>query len=103
MSNSITPCTGLCTLDRAGVCRGCFRTRAELRAWPALDDAERAAIVARVRPLLRAAREAPDRQARQARAQRLDKKIAKAEKRLAKLRRERAALALPPPPGASVP
>lgn len=42
-----SPCTLVCTLDRAGeTCLGCGRTREEIARWTAFSDAERAAIMA---------------------------------------------------------
>lgn len=44
-----SPCIGVCQLDgRTQTCVGCGRTIAEIAAWPALDDAERRAILARL-------------------------------------------------------
>lgn len=37
----LSPCTGVCTLDAAGLCHGCHRTSAEIAAWATLSDAER--------------------------------------------------------------
>lgn len=78
-----SPCTKLCRYDDAGLCRGCFRTRAEVKGWKRLDLAERAAINARVLPLVRTLG-TPDKRRRK-----LDKRIAKLERRLAKLKRKR--------------
>lgn len=81
------PCVKVCKFDPAGVCRGCFRTRAEIRAWKRLADDEKAAINRRVRPLIAAARTGEAKRRRK-----LDKKIRKLETRLAALRAERDAL-----------
>jgi predicted Fe-S protein YdhL (DUF1289 family) len=44
-----SPCIGVCQLDgRTQTCVGCGRTIAEIAAWPALEDAERRAILARL-------------------------------------------------------
>ncbi len=44
-----SPCIGVCRLDAQGkACIGCGRTIAEIAAWPALDEAERAKIVERL-------------------------------------------------------
>lgn len=44
-----SPCIGVCRLDgRTQTCVGCGRTIAEIAAWPALDDAERRAILVRL-------------------------------------------------------
>jgi predicted Fe-S protein YdhL (DUF1289 family) len=37
-----SPCTKVCSLDRrTGLCLGCFRTGAEIGAWPAMDAIEK--------------------------------------------------------------
>lgn len=82
------PCVKICKFDSAGLCRGCFRTRAEVRGWKRLSDADRRAILARVRPLMDAAGKGGGKRRRK-----LDKKIAKLEKKLEALRAERGALA----------
>jgi len=48
--NPSSPCIGVCRLDaRSGLCLGCRRTLKEIAAWPGLEPAERAAIVARLK------------------------------------------------------
>ncbi len=37
----LSPCIGVCTLDAAGMCHGCFRTSGEIATWTTLSDAER--------------------------------------------------------------
>jgi predicted Fe-S protein YdhL (DUF1289 family) len=50
-----SPCIGVCRLDPAsGLCAGCMRTLDEIAAWPAASDAERLAIVQRLRARRRA-------------------------------------------------
>jgi predicted Fe-S protein YdhL (DUF1289 family) len=45
-----SPCIGVCTLDPATqVCVGCGRSIAEIAAWPSLSEAERKAILARLK------------------------------------------------------
>jgi predicted Fe-S protein YdhL (DUF1289 family) len=39
-----SPCTGVCALDAAQICRGCGRTIEEIAAWPGATPAEREAI-----------------------------------------------------------
>ncbi len=78
-----SPCTKHCKYDDAGLCRGCFRTKAEVKGWKRLGLAERAAINTRVLPLIRALGK-PDKRRRK-----LDKRIARLERRLAKLKRKR--------------
>lgn len=42
-----SPCVKICTLDtRAGVCRGCGRTLAEIAGWVRMSAAERSRIIA---------------------------------------------------------
>ncbi|HLI12233.1 MAG TPA: DUF1289 domain-containing protein [Alphaproteobacteria bacterium] len=44
-----SPCIGVCRLDATtGWCRGCCRSPAEIAAWPDLDAATRAAILAQL-------------------------------------------------------
>jgi predicted Fe-S protein YdhL (DUF1289 family) len=45
-----SPCVGICELDADGLCRGCFRSRDELRRWRTMSEAEKAAINDRVLP-----------------------------------------------------
>jgi predicted Fe-S protein YdhL (DUF1289 family) len=45
-----SPCISVCRLDPATrICIGCGRTIAEIAAWSSLSDAERAAIVRRLK------------------------------------------------------
>ncbi|MGV8959449.1 MAG: NUDIX hydrolase [Stenotrophomonas sp.] len=37
----LSPCIGLCSLDRNGLCEGCFRTGDEIARWARMSDAER--------------------------------------------------------------
>lgn len=96
-SDAGSPCIKLCKFDDAGTCLGCYRTRTEVRHWKRLGNGARAAILARVAPMierLRAGNASPKRM------RKLDRKIRKLEKKLGKLRRERAdlAMAVPAPP-----
>lgn len=34
----LSPCTGICTLDDAGLCRGCHRNADEIAAWSTMSD-----------------------------------------------------------------
>jgi predicted Fe-S protein YdhL (DUF1289 family) len=36
-----TPCIGVCTLDPAGYCDGCFRTGNEIAHWLSMAEPER--------------------------------------------------------------
>ena len=41
------PCIGVCKFDAAtGMCKACFRTRDERKAWKDVSEASRAAIIA---------------------------------------------------------
>lgn len=45
-----SPCVSVCKIDPAtGWCRGCRRTREEIRAWRDAGDDERRAIAERAR------------------------------------------------------
>ena len=46
----LTPCIGVCTLDPAGYCDGCFRTADEICEWLGMDDAQRLHIMNVVLP-----------------------------------------------------
>lgn len=51
-----SPCIGICRLDpETGLCEGCLRSGGEIAAWPFASDAERLAIVQRLRQRRRAA------------------------------------------------
>lgn len=42
----VSPCIGICTLDRkSGLCLGCKRRIEEIGKWAMLSDAERQAII----------------------------------------------------------
>lgn len=43
-----SPCVGLCQLDEHDVCRGCFRSRAEVAAWSRADRGMIAEMLRRV-------------------------------------------------------
>jgi uncharacterized protein len=45
-----SPCIGVCELDAQGLCRGCFRTGAEIGGWLSYSDAERAQLMDVVLP-----------------------------------------------------
>lgn len=48
---ALSPCIGVCTLGDDGLCEGCLRTGAEIGAWSALADSERARIMDEVLPM----------------------------------------------------
>ncbi|HSK39757.1 MAG TPA: DUF1289 domain-containing protein [Arenibaculum sp.] len=87
------PCIGICRFDADGACRGCLRTRTEVKAWKSLDDTRKAAVNHRVRPLIAAVTEAGKRRRKR---RKLDRKIRKLEARLAELHRKRARIGEPP-------
>jgi len=42
-----SPCLGVCVIDaRIAACYGCFRTPAEITAWPAATNDEKRAMLA---------------------------------------------------------
>jgi len=49
-ASALSPCTGVCTIDKAGdaagLCRGCARTLDEIAAWGAMTTGQRQAIMA---------------------------------------------------------
>jgi predicted Fe-S protein YdhL (DUF1289 family) len=45
-TRTASPCTGVCTLDRAGLCRGCARTLDEIAGWQAMSASQRRTIMA---------------------------------------------------------
>ena len=52
-----TPCVGICVVDPASaLCIGCGRAVAEIAAWPAMTEAERAAVMVGLDVRLRKAR-----------------------------------------------
>ncbi|NIJ28557.1 hypothetical protein FHT00_000485 [Sphingomonas insulae] len=51
----VTPCTGVCAIDDADLCRGCARTLDEIATWSVMTPAERDAVMAAL-PLRRSGR-----------------------------------------------
>ena len=41
----MSPCVSICTLDAQGVCRGCFRTLAEISGWLRMSADERRTVL----------------------------------------------------------
>ncbi|WP_449234971.1 DUF1289 domain-containing protein [Azospirillum doebereinerae] len=83
------PCVGLCRFDVDAQCRGCHRSKAEVKGWKRMTDVEKTAINHRIR-----AQAAPDtRQVGDKRLRKLDRKIRKLEAKLGALKVERKALA----------
>ena len=52
----LSPCIGVCSLDEAGLCEGCYRTSAEIARWPHMNDNERLRFIEEVLPAREAAR-----------------------------------------------
>ena len=46
----LSPCVGICSLDRAGLCEGCLRTSAEIAHWSQMDDDQRLHLMEVVLP-----------------------------------------------------
>ncbi|WP_269791441.1 CoA pyrophosphatase [Stenotrophomonas sp. Iso1] len=46
-----SPCIGLCALDSAGYCRGCWRTGDEIGSWMRMSDSERRRLMEQVLPV----------------------------------------------------
>lgn len=46
----ITPCIGVCALDKQDLCEGCLRTGVEISRWASMSDAERRHIMDVVLP-----------------------------------------------------
>lgn len=44
-SDAMSPCISICTLDERGVCRGCFRTLAEISGWLRFTVDERQVVL----------------------------------------------------------
>ena len=42
-----SPCLNICSLDESGVCRGCFRSLAEIAEWTRMSVGEQWAVVDR--------------------------------------------------------
>ena len=42
-----SPCLNICSLDDRGVCKGCFRTLAEIAEWSRMNAGEQWAVVDR--------------------------------------------------------
>jgi predicted Fe-S protein YdhL (DUF1289 family) len=49
--NIDSPCINLCQLDDSHICRGCFRSLAEIARWTKMSDAEKAQINLRLAAL----------------------------------------------------
>jgi predicted Fe-S protein YdhL (DUF1289 family) len=47
---ALTPCIGICRLDRRGYCVGCLRTSDEIGRWSAMGDPERLLVMREILP-----------------------------------------------------
>jgi predicted Fe-S protein YdhL (DUF1289 family) len=46
----LSPCTGVCELDRDDYCKGCLRSADEIARWISMGDSERRRLVDKVLP-----------------------------------------------------
>lgn len=46
----LTPCIGVCRLDRDGFCEGCHRTGEEIAAWLTYSDEQRWRLMSEILP-----------------------------------------------------
>lgn len=53
----LSPCIGVCSLDRRGLCEGCHRSADEIAAWTLMGDDERLRLITQVLPRREAERE----------------------------------------------
>ena len=51
----MSPCTGVCTLDRLSICIGCGRSLLEIAEWPGASEPRRREIVAEAATRLKSA------------------------------------------------
>ena len=48
-SKSKSPCIDICKIDKkSGLCKGCLRTRQEIKGWKALSKPERREIIGQI-------------------------------------------------------
>jgi len=45
--NTVSPCTGVCSVSANGICLGCGRSLDEIAAWSGATEAQRREIVRR--------------------------------------------------------
>ncbi len=50
--NVITPCTGKCELDMDDICKGCYRSSAEITDWVNKSEDEKISIVIRCKKVI---------------------------------------------------
>lgn len=64
INRPIDPCQAVCHFDEENVCIGCFRKRDEINNWRFMSNEEKATIVERVKPEIKARLEDEKRQGR---------------------------------------
>ena len=48
-NKSKSPCIDICKIDKSnGLCKGCLRTRQEIKGWKALSKSERREIIGQI-------------------------------------------------------
>jgi hypothetical protein len=48
-NKSKSPCIDICKIDKnSGLCKGCLRTRHEIKGWKALSKSERREIIGQI-------------------------------------------------------
>jgi predicted Fe-S protein YdhL (DUF1289 family) len=52
----LSPCVGICALDKDGLCEGCHRSSSEIARWPQMNDDQRLHLMEQVLPLREAKR-----------------------------------------------
>jgi predicted Fe-S protein YdhL (DUF1289 family) len=87
--DTASPCIGVCRFGGTDTCRGCLRTRAEIRGWKSMTDAQKATINRRVLPLIGGS---ATKKPKRGKLAKLDRKIRKLERKLEALRLERDAI-----------
>lgn len=83
--DTANPCIAVCRFGGTDTCRGCLRTRSEIRGWKSMTDTQKAGINRRVLPLMA---EAADRKPKHRKLKKLDRKIRHLEKKLEMLRKK---------------
>lgn len=45
IENIVSPCIGVCSMNDAGLCAGCYRTIDEIREWWNMNDGQRSEVM----------------------------------------------------------
>ncbi len=45
IENIISPCIGVCSMNDAGLCAGCYRTIDEIREWWNMSNSQRSEVM----------------------------------------------------------